>query len=158
VFDSARPLVGLVSEARLRRRLAERAGDDPISKLLGAREYLKNDQPLHEAVIRMNKLGVRQMAVVDASDATQLVGMFSTSDVIRAHARAADTAHADAAGEILALSACARFVARRARLCEALAQTSATSTRRSAATQQEEVAGPNRAEDREGPEHEPRDK
>ena len=43
-----------------------------------------------DAVVRMNKLGVRQMAVVDAEQTPpRLVGMFAMSDVMRAHSSAA---------------------------------------------------------------------
>lgn len=82
--------LGLLSEAKMRRLLAEGQGDTPLRQHVRPREYLAPDQPMLEAVVRMNKLGVRQMAVV-RSDGPRpvLVGMFAMSDVMRAHARAA---------------------------------------------------------------------
>lgn len=90
VLDGHSRLVGLISEARLRRRVAEGGGDETVRAQLTPREHLRAGQPLHDAIVRMNKLGVRQMAVVDADDPGRLVGMFAMSDVIRAHAEAED--------------------------------------------------------------------
>src|SRR6185437_2166010 len=89
VLDEGGALVGLITESKLRRVLAEGAGDKSVREQLRTRETLRADQPLLDAVARMNKLGVRQMAVVDALDAGKLVGMFAMSDVIRAHGSAA---------------------------------------------------------------------
>ena len=92
VVDGTGRYVGLISEARLRRGVAEGAGSEPVRTLLMHREVLTSQQALHDAVVRMNKLGVRQMAVVDTDDPTRLVGMFAMSDVVRAHATADDRA------------------------------------------------------------------
>ena len=82
--------VGLLSEAKLRRLLAEGHGDTAVGGHVRPREYLSPDQPMLDAVVRMNKLGVRQMAVVDTEEnPPRLVGMFAMSDVMRAHASAA---------------------------------------------------------------------
>ncbi len=88
VVDAAGRFVGIISEARLRHRVAEGAGAELVRAQLTHREVLTGSQPLHDAVVRMNKLGVRQMAVVDADDGARLVGMFAMSDVVRAHASA----------------------------------------------------------------------
>jgi hypothetical protein len=51
-------------------------------------EYLRADEPLLDAVVRMNRLGARQMVVV-AADGGKLLGMLAMSDVMRAHVAAA---------------------------------------------------------------------
>lgn len=82
--------VGLISEAKLRRLLAEGHGDTAVALHVRPREYLGPEQPMLDAVVRMNKLGVRQMAVVDVdASPPRLVGMFAMSDVMRAHSSAA---------------------------------------------------------------------
>lgn len=85
VVDDRGELVGLVSEAKLRRALAEGGPAGRVKDQLRSRETLRADQPLIDAIARMNKLGVRQMAVVDSLDPKALVGMFAMSDVVRAH-------------------------------------------------------------------------
>jgi len=89
VIDDAGALLGLVSEARLRRRLAEGAGDELVRDQLYVREYLYPDQALTHAVVRMSALEVRQMVVVERDDPTHLLGMLTMSDIMRAHAEAA---------------------------------------------------------------------
>lgn len=81
--------VGLVSEAHLRRRLAEGAGDAVVNDEVIIQESLRPGQLMLEAVVRMNTTGLRQMAVVEEADDGVLVGIFAMSDVIRAHAGAA---------------------------------------------------------------------
>ena len=82
-------LVGIVTESRLRRRLAENRGDEMVSSFARAEEYLRVDQPLVDALVRMHKLGARQMAVVDTQHGVHVVGVLAMSDVMRAHARVA---------------------------------------------------------------------
>lgn len=87
VLDDSGRLVGVVSEARMRRHAVE--GEARlVGHLLRPREYLRPDQPLAEAVVKMNELGVRQMAVVAEDDPTRLLGLLAMSDVMRAQARA----------------------------------------------------------------------
>jgi CIC family chloride channel protein len=88
VVDDAGDLVGMVSEARLRRCLAEGAGDTLVRALVRPLDTLGAGLPLTEAVVRMNEHGARQMAVVADGSATRLVGILAISDVMRAHARA----------------------------------------------------------------------
>ena len=91
VLNERRELLGLVSEARVRRRIAGGLAGAKLGELARAREYLRADAALSDAVARMNKLGARQMAVVGAQP-TQLLGMLAMSDVMRAHAHAAGRA------------------------------------------------------------------
>lgn len=86
VIDAQGSVCGLVSRARLERRIAEGRGALPMRELAQTREYLNPDQSLATALVRMNHLGVRQMLVTEGQRA---VGMLAMSDVMRAYARAA---------------------------------------------------------------------
>ncbi len=86
VMDGAR-FVGLLSEARIQRTLAEGKGDLPIGAVARRKEYCTPDEPLLRAVTRMTRLGVRQLPVLDASSHA-LVGLLAASDVLRAQVRA----------------------------------------------------------------------
>ncbi len=89
VIDERGALHGLVSEARLRRRLAEERGESTVEKESRPERYLRSDLPLVDAVATMSALGARQMAVVEGDD-NRLVGMLAMSDVMRAHSVAAE--------------------------------------------------------------------
>jgi CIC family chloride channel protein len=93
VVRADRHIAGLVSEAKLRRCMADGRSEELLEKLARAEDWLKAEEPLGEAVIRMNALGARQMAVVDPTG--QLVGVLAMSDVVRAHARAAQEIRPD---------------------------------------------------------------
>lgn len=88
VVDPGNVLLGLVSEARLRRYVAEGRETDLVSTLARREEWLRNDQPLVDAVARMSALRVRQMAVIDGAS-QRLCGVLAMSDVMRAHSSAA---------------------------------------------------------------------
>ena len=88
-------LVGLVSEARLSRRLASGQAQTPVAQHSRKREYLREDEPLLAAAARMHRLGARQMAVVSATDPERLVGMLAMSDIMRAHSTAVTDPEAD---------------------------------------------------------------
>jgi CIC family chloride channel protein len=81
--------VGLVSEARLRRTLAEGGGRRAVHELAERGEHVFPDQPLVRAVVRMNHSGARQLAVLARGDERRLVGLLTMTDVVRAQARAA---------------------------------------------------------------------
>jgi CIC family chloride channel protein len=88
VIDQNGVLLGLVSEARLRRCIAEGGANRPVVSLARAERYLAGDTLLVDAVAMMSRLGARQMAVVEGEQ-QQLRGMLAMSDVMRAHGRAA---------------------------------------------------------------------
>jgi chloride channel protein, CIC family len=88
VADGGR-YAGLVSEARLRRTLAEGGGRRAVGEVSERGEQVYPDQPLVRAVVRMNRTGARQLAVVARGDERLLVGVLTMSDVMRAQARAA---------------------------------------------------------------------
>jgi CIC family chloride channel protein len=82
--------VGVVSEARLRRTLAEGGGARSVGDVAERGDHVFPDQPLVRAVVRMNHSGVRQLAVLArGGDDRLLVGLLTMSDVVRAQARAA---------------------------------------------------------------------
>jgi CIC family chloride channel protein len=84
-------LSGLISEARLRRCVAEGRGDLSVASECRAEKYLEGDMPLVDAVAMMSSLGARQMAVVERSKGRgRLLGMLAMSDVMRAHTKAAE--------------------------------------------------------------------
>jgi predicted transcriptional regulator len=87
-------LLGLISDARIRRHAASGHGDLTLRSQALRRETLHADQPLVDAVLRMHSLGARQMAVVPTRDSHQLCGMLAMSDVMRAHVAAANRAGA----------------------------------------------------------------
>jgi CIC family chloride channel protein len=91
VLDQNGALQGLVSEARLRRALAEGRADLPVARESSSEEYLESSLALVDAVAKMSSLGARQMAVVEGRpDSKRLVGILAMSDVMRAHSKAAE--------------------------------------------------------------------
>lgn len=80
---------GMVSEARLRRTLAEGGGKRAVREVAERGDHVFPDQPLVRAVVHMNHSGLRQLAVLARGDDRHLVGLLTMSDVVRAHAVAA---------------------------------------------------------------------
>lgn len=89
VVDGGNVLIGVVTEAKLRRKVAEGLGSDPVRSHARVERYLDADLSLGEAVVIMNGLGARQMAVTSALNSGRLAGVLAMSDVMRAHALAA---------------------------------------------------------------------
>ncbi len=106
VVDAAGQFVGLISEARLRRTQAEQPDDQPdtqpIAALADRRAALFPEQPLVDAVMLLDQLETRQVAVVERAHPTRLIGLLSLSDVVRAQAHAARDAspRAQSTGEL----------------------------------------------------------
>ncbi|MFO0683385.1 MAG: chloride channel protein [Sandaracinus sp.] len=94
VLDEGR-FIGLMSEARIQRTLAEGKGDVPIGTVARRKEYCTPEEPLLRAVTRMTRLGVRQLPVLDAQTHA-LVGLLAASDVLRAQVRAEASASSSA--------------------------------------------------------------
>ncbi|HKR02839.1 MAG TPA: chloride channel protein [Pyrinomonadaceae bacterium] len=84
--------IGMVSEARLRRTMAEGKGHIQVQKLTSQSDCVFPDQPLVRAVIHMNQSKVRQLAVLERGEGYCLIGLLTMSDVVSAQARAALTA------------------------------------------------------------------
>ena len=93
VVDKQQQFLGLVTEARIRRSLAE-DGKVLIGQLADQMPCVSPDSPLIRAVMRMNETKTRQMPVVEQVDHTQLVGLLSMTDIVRAQALAAKDAGA----------------------------------------------------------------
>jgi CIC family chloride channel protein len=91
VLDAQGSFVGLLSEARMQRTIAEGGAARTAGDVARRKEYTVPDEPLLRAVARMQRLGVRQLPVLQRGTAT-LVGMLAMSDVLRAQVRAAESA------------------------------------------------------------------
>lgn len=93
VLDAHGALVGVVSQARLARRVASGHGELPLSEIAQPRDYLQPHESLIRAVASMNQRGARQMLVVTSDDPPRAIGMLAMSDVMRAYASAGDATH-----------------------------------------------------------------
>jgi CIC family chloride channel protein len=93
VVDQQQQFLGLVTEARIRRSLAE-DGKLSIGQSADRMPCLSPDYPLISAVLRMNETKTRQMPVVQQIDQKRLVGLLSLTDIVRAQAVAAKDAGA----------------------------------------------------------------
>jgi chloride channel protein, CIC family len=89
VVDERGRFVGMVTKVRLRRTAAENGAEQFVSKIAQAAPQVEPGHTLVRAVVRMDKSGMRQLAVVDGDDGNRLVGLITMSDVVRAHAQAA---------------------------------------------------------------------
>lgn len=90
VLDVENRFVGLLSEARLQRSLAESDGARVVGEVAKHRDYCVPDESLLRAVTRMTRLGVRQLPVLERGT-HRLVGMLAMSDIMRAQMRMEDT-------------------------------------------------------------------
>jgi CIC family chloride channel protein len=81
--------VGIVTEARLRRTVAEGGLEKQVKDIAQQAARVEPQHSLTRAVVRMEKSAVRQLAVVDSKDNYRLIGLLTMSDIVGAHARAA---------------------------------------------------------------------
>jgi CIC family chloride channel protein len=89
VIDDRNRLLGMISEVRLRRLVAEGAASQKIQGHAESRPYVLPEYPLVRALVRMDKAGIRQIGVVDGTERKVLVGLLTMSDIVKAHAKAA---------------------------------------------------------------------
>jgi len=89
VVDDRNKLLGIISEVRLRRLVAEGSQSEKVQTHSESRPYVLSEYPLVRALVRMDKAGVRQIGVVDGTDEKRLVGLLTMSDIVRSHAQAA---------------------------------------------------------------------
>lgn len=82
--------VGLLSEARLMRAIAEGGAERSAGEVARRKDYAVPDEPLLRAVARMTRLGVHQLPVLERGT-SHLVGLLAMSDVMRAQVRTAET-------------------------------------------------------------------
>ncbi len=80
---------GMISEARLRRSVAEGKGKRLVRQIADKGDYVFPDQPLVRAVVHMNRSKVRQLAVVERGEGRGMIGLLTMSDIVSAQARAA---------------------------------------------------------------------
>jgi CIC family chloride channel protein len=92
VIENSGTYAGLISEARLRRTVAEGKGKLKVKELLDQKDgqglVVYAATPLAFAVVQMNKLETRQLVVFDGKDSNRMTGILTMSDVVRAHAHA----------------------------------------------------------------------
>ncbi|HKP63195.1 MAG TPA: chloride channel protein [Polyangiales bacterium] len=91
VVTASGALCGLVSQARLARRVAAGHAELTLSEVAEPRDYLQPQESLIKAVARMNQRGARQMLVVSSEEPPRPLGMLAMSDVMRAYASAGDS-------------------------------------------------------------------
>ncbi len=89
ILDAEGHFAGLITKARLRRSAAEKQMDITLDQLADRKIPLYPDQRLVSAILLMNELETRQLAVVDREDARRLIGLISMSDIVKAQAKAA---------------------------------------------------------------------
>ena len=73
----------------MRRTTAEDGIDQPVRRLIQHSAHVEPEHKLVRAIVRMEKSGVRHLAVVNRKHGNKLIGLLTMSDVVRAHARAA---------------------------------------------------------------------
>jgi CIC family chloride channel protein len=83
--------VGLTTSARLRRAEAEGAGALAVADFVRPCTHVFPDQPLVEAVVLMSRDDARQLVVLSRDDGARLAGLLTMSDIVRAHAQAAQS-------------------------------------------------------------------
>jgi CIC family chloride channel protein len=80
--------VGVITEMRLRRNLANKAGAVPIREIADSPHTIFPDQPLKDAVLKMDKDHVRQLVVIEGDQNPRMIGIITMSDIVRAQAEA----------------------------------------------------------------------
>jgi CIC family chloride channel protein len=88
VVDDRGICVGVITELRLRRTLAAGSGAAKVREFADRCQSVHPDQLLSRAVFRMDRAGVRQLAVVERSDGRRFLGIITMADIIRSQAKA----------------------------------------------------------------------
>jgi CIC family chloride channel protein len=88
VVDADGCCVGSITEMRLRRNLADKNGQMPVAEIADPCISIFPDQPLSEAVLKMNAEHVLQMTVVDRIGPGKVIGIITMSDIVRVQAEA----------------------------------------------------------------------
>lgn len=95
VVDAEGRFVGLLSEARIQRTIAEGEGQRAAADVARRKEYAVPDEPLLKAVARMQRLGTRQLPVLERGT-SRLAGILAMSDVLRAQVAAMEATEGSA--------------------------------------------------------------
>ena len=86
VVDEEKRCVGSVTEMRLRRNLVNKNQDLTLVSIADSCQTVLLDQPLSEAVLKMDAAHVRQLAVVTSNEDQKIVGIVTMSDIVRVQA------------------------------------------------------------------------
>ncbi|HYJ90966.1 MAG TPA: chloride channel protein [Pyrinomonadaceae bacterium] len=93
IVDNEWHCVGVITEMRLRRNLANKAGAVCIREIADESPTVHPDQPLSQAVLRMDHFHVRQLSVIERAGGHKMLGIITMSDIVRAQAGALAEAH-----------------------------------------------------------------
>lgn len=88
VLNENKRCVGVVTEMRLRRNLAETGGAKFITEIADKCHAVYPEHLLNRAVVRMNQARVRQLSVVERGETRRFLGIITMSDIVRAQAEA----------------------------------------------------------------------
>lgn len=88
VLNENKRCVGVITEMRLRRNLAETGGAKFITEIADKCHAVYPEHLLNRAVVRMNQAHVRQLSVVERGEARKFLGIITMSDIVRAQAEA----------------------------------------------------------------------
>jgi CIC family chloride channel protein len=88
VVDNDLNCVGVVTEMRLRRNLVNKNGDVQVGEIADPCSTVFPDEPLSEAVLKMDDAHVRQLSVVEPGDHHKVIGIITMSDIVRVQAEA----------------------------------------------------------------------
>src|SRR5262249_40194036 len=89
VTDDNHCFIGFFTEARLRRTAAEGGVAQRVEVIVQSSPHIQQEDILVRVVVKMERSGSRQFAVVEEKDGNKLIGLLTMSDIVRAHARAA---------------------------------------------------------------------
>jgi CIC family chloride channel protein len=82
VVDENKRFVGIISEARLRRLLAEANETKEIAQYMKSHPYILPEANLLEAVIKMHHFKVRQIMVINSKKERKLTGLLTMTDIV----------------------------------------------------------------------------
>ena len=85
VLNAAAQCVGMISEVRLRRNMAEKGGKEKIGKLADKNFNVTPNKRIRSAITRMNNAEVRQLAVISPEN-QKFLGIITMTDIVRAEA------------------------------------------------------------------------
>lgn len=88
VVDKNLRCVGVITEIRLRRNLAEKGGENLVRNIADKCHFIYPDHLLNRAVVRMDQGHVRQLSVVERGTDRKFLGIVTMSDIVRAQAEA----------------------------------------------------------------------
>lgn len=92
--------VGVVTEMRLRRNIADGKGSSPLADIMDEAQVVLLDEALSQAVLTMDKAGARQLSVVSADD-QRFLGVITMTDIVRAQAAVIDEGISPEEGAVL---------------------------------------------------------